>query len=146
MACKLEKTKILGHEYTCTQMSATEAMKFKFKFANLFSTSLDSLLLMNAESSIEGIEAKLAFLVSKLACTVDPDKFIPLMKQLIGDCAKGGQRINFEQEYSGNLAEAYAVFVFALLTNYKDFFLDLLRILEELLGKKIELPGLKTKS
>lgn len=139
MACKLEKTVICGHDYTCTQMAATESIKFKFKMANLFGSSIADLMAMK-ENSPDDINSEIALLVTKLLSNVDPDKFIPLMKQIIGDCAKNGQRINFEQEYSGNTAEAYAAFGFGLMVNYKDFFLEIRHILKDMLSKKAEDP------
>lgn len=117
---KTEKKRIGNCTYTCTQLSATRAIQIQFKFAKLLAEPLQNIY--NSWSS-EKEELKG---IADLMKNIDSPEFFPLFLELIESCFRipdGGQgeKIQFDRDFEGKILEAWEVFIFAFMTNFKDF-------------------------
>lgn len=131
MACKTEKKEINGHEYSCTQLPASEAIKIQLKLTNILGESLGSVLGALVTKRDEDEDSSLKSALGSLGSKLDSQDFYDLFVKMINTCAKDGKRINFEQEFSGNILGAWEVFIFALQVNYRDFIDGLLSKAQE---------------
>lgn len=118
---KTEKKRIGNCTYTCTQLSATRAIQIQFKFAKLLADPIQNIYNSISDEKGDGIKG-----IADLLKNIDNPDFFPLFIELIETCFRipdgaQGERILFDRDFEGKLLEAWEVFIFAFMTNFKDF-------------------------
>lgn len=127
MGCKTETTEISGIEYTCTQYSAFDGMKYKMRVVKVIGPAISKLLPALKDGDNGQLEA-VSNAVSSLFNAASPDEIVELIKEMLtnGNVRIGGEPINESKliaQFSGdNLVDIYKLFIFVLRVNYAGFF------------------------
>lgn len=128
------KTEIIdGYEVTGTQLPAIQAWKLKAKLLNAIGPALN-----NSNSNLIDAELNETIIISAigaLAESIDPDKFINLVLEMLhGVYVSGndltqkmhiGDREVFNMYMAGKMMLIYKILYFVLKLNFEDFFLKL---------------------
>ena len=116
---KTKKEKIGEYTYTCTQMNATDAIRMQFKIGKFIADPLAKVFVSDDESGkVKGL--------AELLKNIDDDDFYDIYIKLISSCFRVGKDgkgalVDIDADFSGNLKEAFLVFIFAFKVNFADF-------------------------
>lgn len=118
---------IEGEKYVINAFKGEKGFKLKTQIIQLASPSLGDLFKSvptdNSEKQESG-ENVIQSLVKFIANSTS-DKIFQLIKDIISEVEKDGQKINFDTEFSCNYFALYKLVYEVLFFNYKDVFLKL---------------------
>lgn len=110
------KETIDGVEWSVNPFPATKGIGYLKRLFKVFGESYAAL------TTAESEEAALQLAVSKLLENLDKDDVVDLVKCLLADVYKDGQKINFDSEFARRYGLLFKVTKFVVKENFSDFF------------------------
>lgn len=133
MSRKSETKQINKHEYSVTQMDAVEAFKAQIYLTKVLSPFFGKL--QNVDSN------RFLKMLPEIFTQVDDDRFHDFFIKTCEEAFRDGERVEFNQCFTGNLLESYQCFIFVIKVNFSDFIkgatgIDMQKIIEPVASKK----------
>ena len=120
MSCETFTTEIDGNKYAYTQLSATNSLTLKFELAGIAGKAIADLVPHMGESSDKQIKA-FGEALSDIFKVNDPEKVVNLIKRIMVPAFRNGKRIEFDDDFTGNMSEMYNVLLWILKKEFGDF-------------------------
>lgn len=116
-----------GSKYVINAFKGEKGFKIKTEIMQLAAPSIGDLFKFQKEE--DGSELKesgdVIQSLAKLISSSTSDKIFALIKNIISEVERDGNKINFDDEFSCNYFALYKLIYEVLLFNYKDVFLKL---------------------
>ena len=107
---------IAGDEWSCNPFTVTTGGNYLKRLTKLFGESFAAL------TSSQSQEEAVQLAVVKLIDNMDKDDITGLIKAMLYEVQKNGQKINFDTEFARRYKVLFEVVKFVVKVNYGDFF------------------------
>jgi hypothetical protein len=114
-----ETKEINGHNYQCTQFSASKGLKMLHRLGKILGPSLSSLAGMNSENLQADM---LGSAIGSLFANCSEAEFETTVKELLTTTTIDGRAINFDLDFAGDLGSLFKLLAFVLKVQYGNFF------------------------
>lgn len=120
MNCQTSTIEILGHKYTYTQLPATKSLLLKYKLAAIIGSSITDLIPALGKKDEEQVKY-IGNAIQDLFNRNKPDEIVALLKDIFTPAFRDGERVDFDEHYTGNFKEMYEALAWILRTEYGNF-------------------------
>ena len=126
MPCETKTKKIGGHNYTATQMPATQAMPLQVEIGLLVAEAGAPLLKSVGDGlAPDALSSVIGQVAAAVRANMKPERFSELVKDLLesGLVHRDGEPVIVDHHFSGSeLPDLYPVLMFVLEVNFAAFF------------------------
>ena len=120
MSCETFTNEINGHKYAYTQLTATKSLKLKFTLAGMLGTAITDVIPAVGKDDTSQIEA-FGKAIQDVFSKNDPDKVVEVIKQIFVPAFRDNERIDMDENFTGNTQEMYLVLFWILKCEYGNF-------------------------